>query len=150
MALKDLVIPTVDVKIADGSFAVRGLSSSDIEKLLATHGNEIRKLWDEFLDDGTDLTKIKATELFPLLMKIVQRLPDAVVDIIGAAADADEEDRSVLVKLPTRSHVDALSAVLGLTMGTDGDWSKILETAMKVISGANGAVEQLVQNQAKG
>lgn len=150
MAIKDLVIPTVDVKIAGGSFPVRGLASADIEILMRDHGNDLKALWDEFLEDGTDLTKLEIGAVMPLLKKVVGRLPAAFVDVIALAADADEEDRAKLAKLPVGAQVSAVSTVLGVTLGTDGDWSKTLETAITMLGGANAAVHQLVANQAKG
>ena len=147
MALKDLVIPTVDVQFAGGSFAVRGLSSTDIEKLLREHGTELKSVWDEFLADGTDLSKLDASMILPIIKKVMAKIPAAIIDIIGLAADADDADLSVISKLPVGLQAQAVGAVLGATLGTDGDWAKTLETAVAMIGSVNGALGELAKKQ---
>jgi len=148
MALKDLVIPTVDVLVSEGnSFPVRGLSSIDIEYLMRKHGNDLKALWDEFLENKTDLTQMKVEDMWPLLKQVVSRVPEAMRDLIAVAADADESDLPKLARLGMGVQATAVGQILGLTLGTDGDWSKILETVMKMVGGANGALAELLPKQ---
>ena len=148
MALKDLVIPTVEVKVGQsGGFAVRGLSSTDIELLVRTHGNDLKGVWDEFLEKDIDLSKLQVGQIGPLIREVLQRIPAAMQDMIGLAADADDSDLAMLKKLPVGVQVSAIGSVLGLTLGTDGDWSKTMETVMQMIGGANGALGELIQQQ---
>lgn len=150
MALKDLVIPTVDVEFAGGSFPVRGLAAYDLEILMRDHGNDLKAIWDEFLKDGTDLTKLEVGAIMPMLGKLVTRLPAAFIDVIAIAADADAEDRVKLAKLSVGVQTYAVSTILGVTLGTDGDWSKTLETVLTMVEGANGALSQMLKNKAEG
>ena|ERR1700712_3480857 len=148
MALKDLVIPTVDVVVSDGnSFAVRGLASIDIEYMVHKHGSDLKGLWDEFIEKDIDLTKMEVGQIAPLLKQVIGRIPTAMRDLIGLAADADEQDLVMLAKLPVGIQVTAVAQILGLTLGTDGDWSKTLEAVMKMLGGANGALGELLKQQ---
>lgn len=148
MALKDLRIPTVDVVISEGnSFPVRGLSSIDIELMVTKHGNDLKAVWDDFIEKEMDLTKLEVGQLMPLLKQVIGRIPSAILDLIGLAADADDEDLKVLQKLPVGVQVSAVSQILAITLNTDGDWSKTLDTVMKMLGGANGALAELVKEK---
>lgn len=150
MALKDLVIPTVEVKVGQsGGFAVRGLSSTDIELLVRTHGTDLKAVWDDFLKDDVDLSKLEIGQIGPMIRTVLKRIPDAMNDMIGLAADADDEDMKVLKSLPVGAQVSAVGSIISMTLGTDGDWAKTLETVMSMVGGANGALAELMQQQAK-
>lgn len=147
MALKDIVIPTVEVAVAGGGFAVRGLSANDLETLLATHGTDVKLLWDEFLKDDTDLTKLEVGQMMPLIKKVVAKIPRAVADIISLATDADDEDEAIIRKLSIGTQASAIGAILSQTLGTDGDWAKTMETIVNLIGGANGALTELAKGK---
>lgn len=148
MALKDLVIPTVDVVISGGnSFPVRGLSSIDIEWLLRKHGDDFKTIWDEFLENDVKLTELRLEQIGPMIKQVISRIPNAMRDLIGVAADADEDDLVVLGKLPIGVQVSAVSQIVAITLNVDGDWSKTMETVMKMLGGANGALAELLKTQ---
>lgn len=151
MGLKDLKIPTVDVLVSEGnSFPVRGLSSLDIEYLVRKHGSDLKELWDEFLENKVDLSKLEVGQILPIIKQVIGRVPSAMIDLIGLAADADEEDLVTLTKLPVGVQVEAVSRVLAITLNTDGDWSKTMETVMKMLGGANGALAEMLKNPLQG
>lgn len=148
MGLKDIKIPTVDVLVSEGnSFPVRGLSTDDINYLVRAHGSDLKELWDEFLENKVDLSKLAVTEIYPLIKVVIGRVPAAMLEMIAIAADADDDDLPTLRKLPIGTQIDAVSKVLGMTLKTDGDWSKTMETVLKMLGGANGALGEMVKNQ---
>lgn len=148
MALKDIIVPTVEVVISEGnSFPVRGLAAIDIEHLVRKHGSDLKGLWDEFIEKDLDLTKLSVGEIAPLLKQVIGRIPSAINDLVGLAADADDEDLKVLAKLPMGVQVSAVSQILSITLNTDGDWSKTLDTVMKMLGGANGALAEMLKEK---
>lgn len=148
MALKDIKIPTADVQVTtDSSFAVRGLSTFDIEHLVRTHGPALRELFDEFMNGDTKATKL--VDLVPVLKELVTRAPLLVTDIIGLAADANEEELAILRKLPISILISALGTVAGMTLSIEGDLGKAVEMAIQVLGGMNGGLGEMLKGMAK-
>lgn len=139
MALKDIQIPKADVSVgAGGSFAVRGLSTADIEYCVRTYGPELRKLWDDFVNGKRKpeeaLTEAGFTSIFS---QIVREAPALVQGIIGLAADADEADMAVLVKLPITVQIDAITKVVMQTLKVEGEPGKAIETVLAALGSLN-------------
>lgn len=139
MALKDIQIPKADVSVgAGGSFAVRGLSTADIEYCVRTYGPELRKLWDDFVNGKRKpeeaLTEAGFTSIFS---QIVREAPALVQGIIGLAADADEADMAVLVKLPITVQIDAITKVAMQTLSVEGKPGKAIETVLAALGSLN-------------
>lgn len=139
MALKDIQIPKADVSVgAGGSFAVRGLSTADIEYCVRTYGPELRKLWDDFVNGKRKpeeaLTEAGFTSIFS---QIVREAPALVQGIIGLAADADEEDMKILVKLPISVQIDAITKVAMQTLSVEGEPGKAIETVLAALGSLN-------------
>ena len=139
MALKDIQIPKADVSVgAGGSFAVRGLSTADIEYCVRTYGPELRKLWDDFVNGKRKpeeaLTEAGFTSIFS---QIVREAPALVQGIIGLAADADEADMAVLVKLPISVQIDAITKVAMQTLSVEGEPGKAIETVLAALDSLN-------------
>ena len=139
MALKDIQIPKADVSVgAGGSFAVRGLSTADIEYCVRTYGPELRKLWGDFVNGKRKpeeaLTEAGFTSIFS---QIVREAPALVQGIIGLAADADEADMAVLVKLPITVQIDALTKVAMQTLSVEGEPGKAIETVLAALGSVN-------------
>lgn len=141
MALKDIQIPKVNVMVGtDSSFAVRGLSTSDIEFLVRAHGESMRELFNDFVNGET-----KLTDLGPVLKQLISRAPRLVSDVINLAADADAEDALMTPKLPIAIQVNALTSIVGLTLSVEGDMGKALETAIKVLGSVNGGMGEMLK-----
>lgn len=146
MALKDLKIPTADVTVGPDSFAVRGLSTTDIESLVRAHGEPLRELFNEFVDKPASEGPV---DVYALLRNAVSRVPGLMQQIIGIAADADADDMKVLAKLPTQVQIDALVKIVALTLNVEGDMGKLMETAIKYLGGLNGAMGEMLLEKAK-
>lgn len=147
MALKDIKIPKVEVAVsADSSFAVRGLSTSDIEHLVREHGGELRNLFDEFVNGGGKATEL--TSLGPVLKQLITRVPTLVVSVIALAADADEEDALMIPKLAVSTQITALTSIVGLTLSVEGDLKKAMETAILALGGMNGGLGEILKGLA--
>lgn len=147
MAIKDIKIPTADVQVTpDSSFAVRGLSTFDIEHLVRTHGPTLRELFDKFMngDKSTNLT-----DLVPILKDLVVQAPLLVTDIIALAADASDEEKAVLRKLPISILISALGTIAGMTLSVEGDLGKAVEMAIQVLGGMNGGLGEMLKGMAK-
>lgn len=141
MALKDIQIPKVNVMVGtDSSFAVRGLSTSDIEFLVRAHGESMRELFNDFVNGET-----KLTDLGPVLKQLISRAPRLVSDVINLAADADAEDALMTPKLPIAIQVNALTSIVGLTLSVEGDMGKALETAIQVLGSVNGGIGEMLK-----
>lgn len=146
MALKDIQIPKVEVKVAEGSkFAVRGLSTSDIEHLVRAHGSDLRGLFTELMTGKMEA--LKSGEMGPVLNQLIGRVPGLVVDLIALAADAeDAADRATVKKLPTAVQMDALVKIATLTLSTDGDLGNAAGVALQAVGLVNqGMAEAMLK-----
>ena len=152
MALKDIQIPKADVAVGTGgSFAVRGLSTADIEHLVRTNGTELYKLWEDFVSGEKKpeeaLTEVGMKTIFA---QIVKECPQLVAAVIGLAADADDEDMAVLVKLPVSIQIIAITKVAMQTLSVEGDLGKVIETVVTVLNSANAFTGAMNREIAKG
>lgn len=147
MALKDIQIPKVDVQVGSGSFAVRALNLTDIEHLIRQHGEDLRGLFKEFIT-GAKNGSTQLTDLLPMFKQIAGRCPELVVAVIAQASDADAEDTAVLRKLGVSVHIDALIQIFTLTLSTEGDMGKALETVIKVLGSVNGGLGEVLAKAA--
>lgn len=147
MALKHIQIPTVDVQVGSGSFAVRALNLTDIEHLVRQHGSDLRDLFKEFITDA-QAGSTQLTDLVPVFKQIAGRCPELVVAIISQASDADADDVEVLRKLGLSVHIDALIKIATLTLSVEGDMGKALETVIKVLGSVNGGMGELLAAKA--
>lgn len=142
MALKDIQIPKVEVPVGAGSsFAVRGLSTSDLQYLIQQHGESMRGMFNEFVNGKT--MQLSKLEIGPILKELLNRAPTLVHDIIALAADAeDDQDRAIIKKLPASSQITALGGVFTLTLSTDGDMGNGLEALTTMLGGLNEVMAQ--------
>lgn len=147
MALKDIQIPKVDVQVGSDSFAVRALNLTDIEHLVRQHGEDLRGLFKEFITDAKK-GSTELTDLMPVFKQIAGRCPELVVAVIGLASDADAEDLAVLRKLGLSVHIDALIKIATLTLSTEGDMGKALETVIKALGNVNGGLAEVLAARA--
>lgn len=147
MSLKDLVVPTAEVQLPGGSFAVRALNLSDLKYLLGNKGDALRELFQKFMDSDVAVADVVA--YLPLLKQVAVKAPDLVVDIVARAANADAEDRAKIEQMPLGVHMDALGKIAMLTLTVDGDPKKSMEAVTKILSGLNFAADALVQAKAK-
>lgn len=148
MALKDIQIPKVDVQVTpDSKFAVRALNLSDIEHLVRKHGESMRQLFNDFV--GGNSADLKLTDLMPVFKQVIGKAPALVVDLIALAADADAEDRAVLVRLGLTVQINALVQIATITLSTEGDLGKALETVIKVLGGLNGGLGEALRASAQ-
>lgn len=147
MGLKDIQIPKVEVSVgAGGSFAVRGLSTADIEHLVRTHGTDLRALFTEFMSGKLDeLTK---GDMAPVLHKLLGRVPGLAQDVIALAADADEEERAIVKQLSAGVQVDALIKVATLTLSTEGDLGNALGAVVQALGLVNQGVAEIALQKA--
>lgn len=145
MGLKDIQIPKAEVVVGTGSFAVRGLSTSDIESLVRAHGDDLRSIFKEFVSG--ELSSVKLNDMTPVLREVAKRIPAAIVDVIYLASDSnDQEEREIIRRLSTGVQIDALAKIMALTLSTEGDMGKALETVIKLLSSINeGAAEALLK-----
>ena len=146
MALKDIQIPKADVPVgAGGSFAVRGLSTADIEYCVRNFGQDLNQLWKRFINGADKDTELSETGLRSIFGQIVKECPALVEGILCLAADADEEDRKVLVRLPVTVQVAALMQVATLTISVEGDPKKAIGTVISALGGMNGMLAGAAQ-----
>ena len=65
----------------------------------------------------------------------------------AAAEPADDEERAILRKLPIPIQADALFKTISLTLNTEGDLGKGLETVVMALGGVNGLLVKLQQDK---
>lgn len=149
MALKDIQIPKADVTVAGGSFAVRGLSTADIEFLVRQHGDELRKLFTDFMASQKNPEgQMSEIGIKGILLDVATRVPALIYSVLDLAAEpADDEEKSILRRLPAPVQADALFKTVCLTLNVEGDLGKATETVVMALGGVNGLLQQVAQNK---
>lgn len=142
MRLKDLQVPKVEVQAPGGTFAVRALNLTDLKFLINSQGDQLRQLFSDFMNHGSDA--VKGGDFIPLLKQVAAKAPELIVEVVALAADADEEDRQVLARLPLGVHLEALGKIATATLTVDGDPKKSMETVTKLLGGVNFLTDAVV------
>lgn len=160
MSLKDLKLPTDTVEVpGGGSFAVRGLSSSDLMTLLGAHSEQLSELFGIFskrlagarVSDGAvdpSTIDLSGIDLVAILRDVVREAPTLVAGIIWTA-DAhwtgDPADMEAAKRLPVLVQIEAIEKIGKLTFnggGTDG--KKALEAALALFQSATAVATDLL------
>jgi hypothetical protein len=138
MALKHLKLPTAEVENPGGNFTVRGLSFVDITALVGLHQAELSALFDQIkVGEG----KLDIEDPSAMLSGLMAQAPEAAAQIIALAAD--EPDVAIAVTLPFPVQLDALEKIVGMTFAAEGGAKKVLETIIRVATGAAAAIKGL-------
>jgi len=134
--LKDLRLPTADISTSGGSITVRGLTLVDITTLVRGRFDEVASLFDKYVpQEGASSLNTEA-----IGRELIDTAPEIAAYIIALAADGDEDDAGIAMKLPFPVQIEALEAIGKLTFGADGGPKKVLETVIRIAKHVTGLV----------
>jgi hypothetical protein len=127
MGLRDLVIPTEVVKVADGEFTVRGLSPNDALGLYYRHAGQLSALFDQFTARSRTGEDVNVAEVGTSLVGGAPQIMAEIIavasgsraprldepDIVKRAAQETEWllDVQKAIDLPAGAQMDALEKV---------------------------------------
>jgi len=143
MGLRDLVIPTELVKVADEGFPVRGLSPNDALDLYYRHAGELSALFDQFT------ARVKAGESADAMevgTAMVGGAPQIMAEIIALASDSDPRspdwplDVAQALRLPAGVQMDALEKIGRLTFTSDMPPGKFFGLVISMAQSATAAL----------
>ncbi len=141
--LSALVVRTTEVAVpgGDASITLRGLSANDIAVLMNEHLPEI------LLAVGTVREKaasgMSADEMKLVIETLLSVAPDLVAHIIARASFRDPDPagaRIVAREAPAIFQINALIAVFELTMHSEAEVKKLIETVTNLLLGATDFV----------
>jgi hypothetical protein len=133
MSLKDLQLPKSEVQIpGGGSFAVRGLSFTDLKKLFVKYSADMTQLFD--LISAEKGAQINVEDAGAAAATLLNQAPSLAADIISIAADEPDAFETVL-SLPFPVQTEALTIIGKATFGTEGGVKKFLQTASVLLGG---------------
>ncbi len=147
MSLKDITLqfPSEPVTFKGGSFQVGGLSLSDITVLVASHKEDLNRLFNQYAAGG-DGAGINPDASLPFIVDLVQMAPIVVAHAIALAEIRDagaEPQIATALRLPVDVQVDAVEKILRLTFQTEGGLGKVMETVIRAFAGVVKAVPGL-------
>jgi len=143
MGLKDLQLPTANVEIPGGNFAVRGLSPVEIEQLVREHRATLGALFDQLKGQLAD----PEIDVMSTGAELLVQAPELMARIICTAAD-EPDAIDVALRLPTSVQFAALGKIAALTFTVEGDLGKLVATVLTKIGGLNGLLELVSQGLA--
>lgn len=146
MALKDLKLPTVIVKVGpDSEFAVRGLALDDITRIMRENGITLDAIFDTVMS-GRAENMLNEDAIGDYAMTMVQSAPGVAAQLIALAADGDPDDPAEIEmarRLPVTIQIDALVKIGQLTFAMEGGPKKLLETVVMVAKGTTSLMSDL-------
>lgn len=141
MGLRDMKLPSSTVEVPGcGSFAVRGLSVTEIEGLMNEHGAEMRAAFDALT------TRKDNAEIASTVSTLVTKMPRLAAHVIAVAAD-DPEGVEFASRLPILAQLKAIDVIGGLTFGVEGGLKKYIVDGLEKMGGLEG-VTQIMQRVA--
>lgn len=138
MALTDFVLPTEEVSLPGGSFAVRGLSLEDITVLLAKHGPVMEQFFKKYSASPEESSPME------IGMSLVGQAPALVAQLISLAADAPEK-ADMIRKFPLAIQQDALEKIAKLTFDASGGPGKFVEAVIRLVSSTTNLMGSLTR-----
>lgn len=127
MAIADFILPTEEVKIPGGSFAVRGLSLEDVTVLISSHGPVMEDFFARYSgNEDFDAMQIG--------MNLVNSAPALVAQIIALAADEPDQAQKIR-KFAINVQQEALEKIAKLTFDASGGPGKFIEAVIRLVKG---------------
>lgn len=143
MGLRDLELPTAEIKVSDtGSFHVRGLSLADMSSLVNKHGKIVGVLFDKIRDEIVQRSEVTTADVQYYAKMLFDEAPDVVANAIALAAD--EPDMGEKVKgLRFTVQLIALEQVILLTFANEAELKKLVEIVTQWLGKINSEAEKL-------
>lgn len=130
MALKDLVIPTIQVQVsADEELVVRGLALNSVVHLLRTQGAALQDMYA-----SVTAGDVNAFDVNELAVAMLDAAPTLAAHIIACAVGEPDEWEKVYA-LPAPVQLDLLEAAGTLTFAVEGGPKKVMETVIRLMGG---------------
>lgn len=143
MSLRDLELPTAEIKVSDtGNFCVRGLSLADMSSLVNKHGKIIGVLFNKIRDEMVQRSEVTSADVQYYAKMLFDEAPDVVANAIALAAD--EPDMGEKVKgLRFTVQLIALEQVILLTFANEAELKKLVEIVTQWLGKINSEAEKL-------
>jgi hypothetical protein len=135
MAICDVVIKKETVKLGGSAIDLRGLSTYDIQTIVAVSFESIIgaiKLYDTFDKNGSDALSDPAAlqNYFGLMLS---QFPQLVATIICVAADENDQVQKVM-KFPVGFQILCLKHIGALTFSEVGGLKKLIEQGIEALA----------------
>lgn len=143
MGLRDLIIPTERVEVADSYFTVRGLSPNDALGLYYRHRGQLSAMFEQFSARAKAEVAVDVTEFGASL---VGGAPQIMAEIIALASNSDprgedwDGDVGVALTLSAGVQMDALEKIGRLTFTSEMPPKKFFGLVLAMAQSATAAM----------
>ena len=124
--LSSIQIPRETINTSIGDFAVRGLTFTDLSRLLIDHREDLTAAADIVAEAGDDLAAIAQA--------VAVRLPKLAAGAVACAAD-EPDFAGTVAMLPITVQLDALIAIGRMTFTDEGALPKFLANLQMLTKG---------------
>jgi hypothetical protein len=132
--------PTTTIKTSGGDLTVRGLAFEDIWTLAVDHGPHATLLFNKVINQE----RFDMAETRVIFQDLIPQMPSIVAATIALAVDEyTPEGMDVAKKLSPRVQLDAIEAILKLTIESEAELKKLVESVIRMLSGATGLITQM-------
>lgn len=128
------------VSTRGGPLNLRGLAFEDFWIIANSHGPEASMLFAKVVNKE----KIEASEVGTILGSILPQSPKLVAKVIALSADDDtEEGRQAAARIEPRAQLEALETIFELTIESEAELKKFMESILRMLAGATTLVQQM-------
>lgn len=143
MGLRELATAKAVIKTSGGDLAVRGLSTADVAILIRSHEKEAVEIFDKVISQEADDDSVRTDLAIDVLGRaLLDSAPRLVAHAIALAAD-DPDGLEFAERLPFPVQLAAVEKIGELTFSMEGGPKKVLETVIRLVSGATHLVKDL-------
>lgn len=149
MGLRDLIIPTALVKVADSGFTVRGLSPADALGLYYRHAGELSNLFEQFAGKVRAGLDVADGDVLQAGISMVNGAPQIMAEIIALGSESDptgpdwDADVGVALRLPAAVQIDALQKIAELSFSSDMPPGKFFGLVLQMAKSTQAALTNL-------
>ena len=140
--LRHIVPATQEIPVGqDGAFDVRGLNLSDVLSLATEHFPAMTKAYKTAFEKLKTSDDLDAEFFKGILTDTLKEFPAFVPALIATAADeADEEGFDAARSLPFLAQLQAIEAIVSLTLASEGELKKLMEVTANLLGRVNQAL----------
>lgn len=144
MGLRNIIIHREKVEVDENqSFMVRGITLFDIMQAVGDFGPQMALAFGKVTarEDGNPLT---SAEVKGRIRDLAKEFPDVLAAAIAMASDDYSATAMTVVKqLPMSVQLDAIEKVARLSFRSEGEVGKLMESLVRAVAGATGALEKV-------
>jgi len=145
MGLRNIVVRREDIVLPDGqTFKVRGLTSFDLFSAVGAYGPQMSMLFASLSDRKLTASRLTNDMVKSAIVECIKEFPDLLAYLVASASDdPSPEAMATFRTIPAVSQVEAVETIFKLTLQSEGEVKKLVESLSRMALAASVALKEV-------